>query len=419
MTTNSTKFKETEIGPIPEEWSVVNIGDALNIIDGDRGTNYPSGSDFLSGNYCVFLNAKNVCGDSFDFSNCQFISQAKDLELRKGKMQRGDFVLTTRGTVGNIAFYDESVPFENMRINSGMVILRNGKDFDSKYLFQLLKSWIMKKQITELTTGSAQPQLPIRDLNYLKLIKPTLPEQHQIAEILSSLDDKIELNRKINANLEKLASTLFKKWFVDIGDKLPKGWRVGQIKEICKTITNGGTPRRLESRYWENGNIPWIKTGELADTFIFDSEEKITNIGLDNSATKLLPINSVIIAIYAAPTVGRLGILKIQATTNQACTALVADEKKASYILIYYYLLFAREYLNSVSNGAAQQNISKAIVEELEVKIPPSEYVKKYSPIIESVWNQIENNERENINLSLIRDSLLPRLMSGKIRTKI
>jgi len=156
-------------------------------------------------------------------------------------MQRGDFVLTTRGTVGNIAFYDKSIPFENMRINSGMVILRNGTDFDSKYLFQLLKSLVIKNQIIELTTGSAQPQLPIRDINFLKLVKPPLREQCRIAEILSSLDDKIELNRKINANLEKLASTLFKKWFVDIGDKLPEGWRMELMTGYAATRTSASS----------------------------------------------------------------------------------------------------------------------------------------------------------------------------------
>jgi len=188
---NQTKFKETEIGPIPEEWDVVELGQSVEIIDGDRGTNYPNGSDFSDCGYCLFLNTKNVSGDSFDFAECEFITKETDLILRKGKMQRDDFVLTTRGTVGNIAHYDSKVKFDNLRINSGMVILRN-INFDNHFLFQFLKSKIARNQFLELASGSAQPQLPIRDLKSLKLIQPSVKEQKNIAEILSSLDDKIE-----------------------------------------------------------------------------------------------------------------------------------------------------------------------------------------------------------------------------------
>src|SRR2546430_5984976 len=106
------------------EWQEANLDSLLEIIDGDRGTNYPTQHEFSPNEYCLFLNTGNVTQSGFNFSNCSFITKEKDALLRKGKLQRQDIVLTTRGTVGNVAYFDQNVPYENIRINSGMVILR-------------------------------------------------------------------------------------------------------------------------------------------------------------------------------------------------------------------------------------------------------------------------------------------------------
>lgn len=387
MPTNQTKFKETEIGPIPEEWEVVNIDEALNIIDGDRGANYPNGSDFSDNGFCLFLNAKNVCGDSFDFSSSQFISQIKDSELRKGKMQRGDFVLTTRGTVGNIAFYDKSVPFENIRINSGMVILRNNNDFESKYLFQLLKSVIIKKQISELTTGSAQPQLPIRDLKNLKLIKPRISEQKQIAEILSSLDDKIELNRKINANLEKLEATLFKKWFVDIGDELPEGWKLTELKNILEL--NYGKALKAENR--KDGHVKVYGSSGF--------------VGFHD--TKLVDGPGII--------VGRKGNVGSVFWSNDDfypidTTYFVKSKLPLTYC---YHLLKNQTFVNGDS---VVPGLNRDQAYRIEVVLPSTDALEKFDTIASDIRKSIMSVEREIEILSTMRDSLLLRLLNGKIR---
>ncbi|MCJ2542136.1 restriction endonuclease subunit S [Thermostichus vulcanus] len=151
------------------EWKELSFENApLEIIDGDRGINYPKQSDFLASGYCLFLNAGNVTKTGFNFSDCTFISQDKDSILRKGKLNRGDIVLTTRGTVGNVAFFDSSVPFENIRINSGMVILRpKVNNLDPRYLYLFVRSLDFQEQVLALRSGSAQPQLPIRDINQI------------------------------------------------------------------------------------------------------------------------------------------------------------------------------------------------------------------------------------------------------------
>ena len=215
------------------------------------------------------------------FINNSFITKEKDALLRKGKLFLNDIVLTTRGTVGNVGLYSDDVPFKNMRINSGMVIIRPGKDFDTMFLYQYLRSCYFKAQITQYQSGSAQPQLPISTLQKMKVIKPNIAAQRRIASILSSLDRKIELNNKINVDLEEMAQAIFKNWFVDFEPfkdgkfvdselgMIPEGWKVGTLGEFCKCLL-GGTPSRSKEEYW-NGEINWINSGEINKFRIFNT----------------------------------------------------------------------------------------------------------------------------------------------------
>jgi type I restriction enzyme S subunit len=166
----------------------------LKVIDGDRGTNYPNGDDFSSEGYCLFMSAKNVTKSGFSFEEKVFITKEKDELLRKGKLKRNDLVLTTRGSVGNIAFYNSSVELENLRINSGMVIIRNeNKKIDSNFIYSSFFSPRIDRQLKTIAFGSAQPQLTVKEINKFKFIIPSLPEQQKIAAFLSAVDEKIKL----------------------------------------------------------------------------------------------------------------------------------------------------------------------------------------------------------------------------------
>jgi type I restriction enzyme S subunit len=177
------------------------LGDAdVQIIDGDRGKNYPN--EFTDNGYCLFLSTKNVTSTGFSFDDKQFITKERDELLRKGKLMRNDVVLTTRGTVGNVALYDNSIPFSHIRINSGMVILRsNPQSVHPVYLYYVMKSEIIKRQIIQMQTGSAQPQFPISHMVNLEIPMPSLAEQLAIVAVLSCLDNKITNNKKINHHL--------------------------------------------------------------------------------------------------------------------------------------------------------------------------------------------------------------------------
>jgi len=175
-----------------EGWAKFKLGDTslLRIIDGDRGSNYPSKEDFLDEGFCLFLNTKNVRPDGFNFDTTMFITEEKDKALRKGKLQRLDVVLTTRGTIGNVAIYDEDVEFENIRINSGMLVFRpNTEKILPSFLFEVFRSGIMRSQMIRHVSGAAQPQLPIKTLVDFEIPVPdTLEAQYEIVKSVREID---------------------------------------------------------------------------------------------------------------------------------------------------------------------------------------------------------------------------------------
>ncbi|EKD93942.1 MAG: type I restriction-modification system, S subunit [uncultured bacterium] len=191
-------------------WDERKFGDReiLQIMDGDRGKNYPKKSDFLDKGYCLFLNTKNVRPDGFEFEQTIFITKQKDEALRKGKLERGDVIMTTRGTIGNIGIYDATVPYDVIRINSGMLIFRTNKDLLlPEYLFELLRSDFIKSQIEKNVSGAAQPQLPIKTLVNLRLPVPnSLSEQRKIVKEVRLFNSETKkLNKIYQQKLTSLA----------------------------------------------------------------------------------------------------------------------------------------------------------------------------------------------------------------------
>ena len=193
---------------------------------------------------------------------------------------------------------------------------------------------------------------------------------------------------------------------------IPRGWNIQTIGEFVIDIKNGSTPRRSISEYWNDGTIPWIVTGEVNNSIILDTSEKITELGLVNSSTKLLPINSVIIALYGKGTAARLGLLKIKATTNQACCAMICSTPNKSAFL-YETLYCMHDYIDSLASGSVQQNLSKDLIKNLKMIVPPDEYIESLN--LMAIFNTMENNYKENNILKSIRDLILPKLMSGMI----
>lgn len=184
-----------------------------DIIDGDRGKNYPKATDFSDNGYCPFLNAKNVTKEGFSFEQTQFISKEKDAALRKGKLQRKDIVITTRGTIGNIAYYDETIPYDNIRINSGMVIIRPQNISYNPFFFL----YAFRNKVEEIkaqnVTGAAQPQLPIHIMSKIQLLNPPIELQNEFAEFVKLIDKSKFIVQQQIKDLQELLDSKMDEYF--------------------------------------------------------------------------------------------------------------------------------------------------------------------------------------------------------------
>ena len=403
-----------------EEWKESIIEQtSIQMIDGDRGKNYPKNSDFFSEGYCLFLNAGNVTKSGFSFADNSFITEDKDQLLRKGRLERNDVVITTRGTVGNVALYDSSVPYEHVRINSGMLILKGGRDILPEYLYYFLKGSRFQTQIAQFVSGSAQPQLPKSTLGKMKISFPVeLNVQKRICGVLKSIDDKIEINRRINDNLEQQALALFKSWFVDFEPfrdqpfveselgMIPEGWRVGTLSEVAN-ITMGASPSG--SSYNVNGEGTVFYQGRAEFGYRFPHRNMFTT-----EPKRYAEEGEVLLSVRAP--VGDTNIANERCCIGRGLAA-IGSKCYPSYIL---YLVKSLKSVFEQYNGEGTVfgSINKKTLEGLRIIVPEIKYIERFEKVANPLDGQIRCKEEESRRLASLRDTLLPRLMSGEIKVE-
>ena len=405
------------------DWPVSFLGNTeVSIFDGDRGKNYPSKQELRDSGKCLFLNAGNVTVNGFNFVTCEFVSEERDNLLRKGKLQRHDCILTTRGTVGNVAYFGSSVPYDEIRINSGMVILRPDQEkIIPRFLEFFLRSELFASQVKSLTSGSAQPQLPIRDLRQVEIPIPPLTEQREIASILGALDDKIELNRRIAATLEAMARALYRSWFVDFDpvkakaeglapafmdeataalfpdrfgdDGLPEGWDLNEIDSLC-TIKGG--KQLTKDRFVDNGAFPVFGgAGQMGMTNEFNADGFVITVGR--------------VGAYCGNFVSHRG----KAWVNNNASLIQPFQQIPPEFL---FLALQALDLSSIKKGAAQPFISNGDLKKLTTTIPDAPVLDAFNEKARVFQLRTEALQSENRTLATLRDTLLPKLMSGELR---
>ena len=396
------------------EWKTYTLGNiGLDIIDGDRGKNYPNQNDFSLKGFCLFLNTGNVTKNGFDFNKVQFINREKDENLRKGKLCRNDIVLTTRGTLGNVGYYDMNIKYQDIRINSGMVILRVS-DFEIlnvNFLYQFLTSNLFKDQVISFSSGSAQPQLPIKDLRQIEITLPNFHTQKKIASILFSLDDKIELNRQTNQTLESIAQTLFKEMCLPKSEELPEGWRVGKLGDFMETIS--------KTHKMKQEKIIFLNTSDILEGNILHNN--YSEVGsLPGQAKKSIQQNDILLS-EIRPVNKRFAFVDFDGKDFVVSTKLMVLRSKGELSpYLFYCYLTSNETLNYLQHLAETRSgtfpqITFTQLEDLEITVPPQQVLENLTHSVESIYKQILQNNKQNQTLISIRDSLLPKLMKGEI----
>ncbi len=376
---------------------------------------YSATDDWAFVNYLDTGNVtENTIGtiQQFDASTDKIPSRAR----RKAHV--GNIIYSTvRPNLRHYAILKE-VP-DNFLVSTGFAVLDVIEtSVESQFLYYYLTQDAVVDHLQTVAEQSVStyPSFNPVDIMNLRMLLPPLSTQRKIAAVLGALDDKIENNRKICANLEAQAQAIFKSWFVDFepfGGKMPQGWKMGPLEGMAERIASGGTPRTKEESYYK-GPIRWYSTKELKDCFLFDSEKHISEDAVENSAAKVFPRNTILMAIYAAPTVGRLGILDSESTFNQAAVGIVARQE-IGYAYLYLQLLNAREGLNLMAVGSCQQNLNVGVVKSYQILHPDDVILSKFNSLVDGLFDEIRALTKQSRALATMRDALLPKLMSGEI----
>lgn len=417
------------------EWKESELGDIAKVQTG------PFGSQLLNEQYITggtpIITVEHIKNFEIAKLNYPSVTEEDRLRLERYSLKEGDIVFSRVGSVDLSAMTRKEN--EGWLFSSRMLRVRPDlKKIDPNYLAYYFRLDGVRKYINNVAVGSTMPSI---NTSILKTIPIKFPEkivQTQIGKTLSVLDDKINLLRQQNETLEELAQLLFRRWFVDFEfpDKdgkpyksnggnmveselreIPAEWEVSSLGENVETL-GGGTPSTTEESYWTNGNILWYSPTDLTAAnamFSDNSAKNITKLGLQKSSAKLFPPYSLLMSSRA--TVGLMTINTKEASTNQGFIIVIPNDKFSIYFL-YGWLKTKLKEIHTLASGSTFPEISKTDFRGLDLMVPTKDIKDGFDKLSKPIFKNIENNLKEIQTLTQLRDTLLPKLMSGEVRVK-
>ena len=396
------------------KYDIVELGTiGIDVIDGDRGKNYPHQNELFPQGDCVFLSANNVTSAGFMFDNLSFITHEKDRALRNGKLQRNDIVITTRGTVGNVAFYDDSIEYDSVRINSGMLIVRCHDDVDCRFLYYVLRSSSFRKQIRQIQTGTAQPQLPKSHFLKMNIVLPPKAIQSKIADLLCCIEDRIKTNTAINQNLAEQAQG-FLYYFMD---EYPYALRpLSEIAEVIDCL-HSKKPSSVEDSTYQLIQLDNIRDDGFLD--MSACKYMISQSDYENWTRKC----EIVEGDCVITNVGRIGAVAQAPYGTHAAMGrnMTCIRLKPGYELHAYFItaLLSKHMRRQIQSNTDEGTIMGALnvknIPKLLFPMFDRLEMSKLESVLNPIRKQIEYNNLQNQSLAQIRDALLPKLMCGEI----
>ena len=440
----------------------VTLGEISDRIgDGLHGT--PAYSE--NGEY-FFINGNNLLDGEIIFNEKTKSCSKFEYDKYKKDLSNNTILISINGTIGNLAFYKG----ENVILGKSACYINIKSDVDKNFIYYALKSSKFQNYIKSQATGSTIKNVSLKLLRDYVLELPDIIQQKRISKILSNLDDKIRINNQINQTLESIAQAIFKSWFIDFEpvrakitakqegkdpelaamcaisgktqaeldqltkedfaelqataalfpDELveselgtvPKGWSVQKIKDFGRVIC-GKTPSKSIAEYYGN-DIPFIKIPDMHhDVFVLDSFEKLSEKGSNSQANKILPRGSICVSCIA--TVGKVIITHQPSQTNQQINSIVPDLPIYTYFL--YFLMGEKERLfhDLASGGSATLNMNTSTFSNVDILMPNSKIIEAYDGVVSRIFDEILHNLKLSFLLSDMRDTLLPKLLSGEM----
>ena len=359
------------------------------------------------------ITSKHIKGRNIDFDNAYNIALAdyEKINLRS-KVDQWDVIISMIGEYCGFCYVEQSDSIDYAIKNVGLY--KTGNRDKAFWLYYYLNSPQGKQSLLALKSGTSQPYISLGALRSLQILVPSNEnELSKIVEILSTIDDKIDLLQSQNKTLEQLAQTLFRQWFIE---EAQDGWEEGILDDIL-SVKGGTTPSTKVPEYWD-GDIHWTTPRDLSTNdspFLLDTARKITKEGLVKISSGLLPVGTLLLSSRAP--VGYLAFSEVPISINQGYIAIIND-KGVSSLFIYLWLKENMDYVVSYANGSTFLEISKSSFKTLEILIPPENIRNEFDLLVNPLFEKIKKNVYQIHTLETLRNTLLPKLISGEIRVK-
>ena len=405
------------------KWSKIRLGELATVQTGPFGSQLHKEDYVLDGT--PIITVEHLGKRKISYKNLPLVSDDDKQRLNKYILQTGDIVFSRVGSVDRCSLVCES---ENGWLFSGRCLRVRIKNdiINSEYLYNYLCLEDVKEYIRNIAVGATMPSLNTKILSDISIVIPPRPIQKVIADTLSSLDEKIEINDQINKNLEKMAQVLYRSWFVNFEPfqddqfvdselgKIPKGWRAGKIEDLGNVV-GGSTPSKAHEEYYTTNGIAWITPKDLSvnkGKFFSKGTVDITELGLKNSSAKIMPKGTVLFSSRAP--IGYITIAKNDITTNQGFKSIIPKENIGTEY-VYGFLKGNLDVIVSRASGSTFKEVSGSVMKKIPALIPSDEVLSKFNAVCHSYFDQQELLEAQNRVLIKMRDTLLPKLMSGEI----
>ena len=376
-----------------------------------------------AGHGAPFLSFSTVFNNYFLPKKLKDKMNTTSKEQETFSIKKGDiFVTRTSETIDELAMSCVALKDYPNATYSGFVKRLRPKTsgiVDDKFIAFYLRSKLFRKTMENNATMTLRASFNEDIFSFLSLYLPPYKEQVKIGKLLYSIEEKIQYNKKINDNLVAVGTASIQK---NVGrgalinlteaemDSLifPEDFKIKTVSEFCAETKSGSTPSRTNNEYWENGTISWVKSGEVHNNITLQTEEYITPLGLSESSTKLLPKDTVLMAMYGV-TAGEVGYLAIEATTNQAICGMIC-RSKAEAAYLYFSLIQSQAAISRLSNGGAQDNLSKNFIDNIKIVVPPSDFIEKLN--LAAIVEQMTLNTKEITLLEELEATVLAQLSS-------
>lgn len=393
------------------------LPEVLSFIVDNRGKTVPTSN---SGHILIATNCVRNENLYPSYEKIRFLSEETYQNWFRAHPLPGDILFVCKGTPGKVCMVPDPIDF---CIAQDMVALRvNEEIVNNKYLLAVLRSAKIQKQIEQTSVGDVIPHFKKSFFDQIFIPIPPMKIQEMIGDYYFAFNNKIELNKKINNNLEQQVKALFKSWFIDFepfGGEQPPEMQFVPLQDLCKVVTKGTTPTTLGKPFTTSG-INFIKAESILDNHSIDTAkfayiDDETNTMLKRS---IIEVNDIVFTI--AGTLGRFALIDesvLPANTNQAVAIIRPDTNKvtASYLYSFFIGNWHNDYYSKRVQQAVQANLSLTTIKSLPIAIHSDNTMKKYDELVNPLFALMKSNEEENRKLSTLRDTLLPKLMSGEL----